>query len=44
MTNVEKLALLRNRINKIEQSGKCIKAPGVLRHLKREARKLEEIA
>ncbi len=41
MTNIEKLALLRNRINKIEQSGKCIKAPGVLRHLKREARKLE---
>lgn len=41
MTNEAKLALLRNRINKIEQSGKSIKAPGVLRHLKREARNLE---
>lgn len=41
MTNIEKLALLRNRINKIEQSGKSVKAPGVLRHLKREERNLE---
>ena len=41
MTNIEKLALLRNRINKIEQSGKCIKSPGLLNSLKREARNLE---
>ena len=41
MKNSEKLVLLNDRINKIEQSGKSIKSPGLLNSLKREARNLE---
>ena len=42
MTKVEKLALMKNRYNTLAERGdKNIKAPGVLKGLKREIRSLE---
>lgn len=41
MTNTEKIALLENKISKLDGSPKNIKSPGVVRKLKRQLRNLK---
>lgn len=42
MNKKQKLALMKDRVNKMEGNGKNIKCPGALRALKREIRNLEQ--
>ena len=42
MNKEQKIALMKNRIATMEQNGKNVKAPGVLRALKRELRNIEK--
>lgn len=41
ITREEKLMIMKNRLNKLENSIKCAKAPGVKKHLIRRIRNLE---
>ena len=41
MNKEQKLALMKDRANKMEENGKNIKCPGALRALKREIRNLD---
>lgn len=41
MTVAQKLALKKDRLNKLEGTTKNIKCPGVLRKLRREVRNME---
>ena len=42
MTSKEKLLILNDKINKLENSAKNIKCPGVLQKLRRQVRNLEK--
>ena len=42
MNKEQKIALMKNRIATMEQNGKNVKAPGVLKALKRELRNIEK--
>lgn len=42
MTSKEKLLILNDKINKLENSVKNIKCPGVLQKLRRQVRNLEK--
>ena len=41
MTNEVKIAILKDRYNKLKENGKNIKSPGVLRKLERQLRNAE---
>lgn len=41
MTEANKLALMKNRLQILEGNGKNIKSPGVLRKLQRQIRNIE---
>lgn len=41
MTNAEKIAILEDKISKLDGSPKNIKCPGVVRKLKRQLRSLK---
>jgi len=41
MTNRDKLNIMKDRLNKLENSIKCTKAPGVKKHLIRRIRNME---
>ena len=42
MTRFEKLALMKNRLATLEENGKNVKSPGVVRKLKRQIRNMEQ--
>ena len=42
MTVEQKLALMKNRLATLEENGKNIKSPGVVRKLKRVIRNMEQ--
>ena len=42
MKNIEKLKLMEARLEKLKESPKCIKAPGVIKALTREVRNMKE--
>ena len=42
MTNAEKLTIMKDRLNRLENSPKDIKCPGVLTKLRRQIRNLEK--
>lgn len=44
MTQTEKLALKRERLNRLQNSNKNIKCPGVCKRLRREIRNMEKEA
>lgn len=41
LNNVNRLALMKNRLATLEENGKNIKSPGVVRKLRRTIRNLE---
>ena len=43
MTKEQKVAILKDRYNKLNQNGRNIKSPGVLRKLARQLRKAETL-
>ena len=43
MDNKAKLALMKERLNKLEQSAKNIKCGGCLRKLRRQIKKMESV-
>lgn len=42
MTKIEKLALMKDRYNKLNASGKNVKSPGTLNKIKRQIRNIEK--
>ena len=42
ITVEQKLALMKNRLATLEENGKNIKSPGVVRKLKRQIRNMEQ--
>ena len=44
MENCSKLAIKRDRLNRLANNPKNIKAPGVVRKLQREVRNLEKVS
>ena len=42
MTQFEKLALMKNRLATLEENGKNVKSPGVVRKLRRTIRNMEQ--
>lgn len=38
MNKEQKLAIMKNRLSKLKESPKCLKAPGVIRKLERQIR------
>ena len=42
MTQFAKLALMKNRLATLEENGKNVKSPGVVRKLKRQIRNMEQ--
>ena len=43
MTNAEKLTIMKDRLNRLENSPKDIKCPGVLKKVDRQIRNLEKL-
>lgn len=44
MTTAEKLLIKKDKLNKLENSPKNIKCPGVIQKLRREIRNLEKVS
>ena len=42
MTNSERLAIMKNKLNRLENSPKDIKCPGVVQKIRRQIRNLEK--
>lgn len=42
MTNSERLAIMKDKLNRLENSSKDIKCPGVVQKIRRQIRNLEK--